>query len=155
MKEIKEKIEYLEDKFEQTSVSFNLLDKEKEIAVLETEMNKPNFWDDQKKASNVSQKVAELKDLIEEFKDLEKEIQDLKEISKIVEPGTPEFKELERNYNSLEKKIKQQENKIFLSGKYDKLSAILSIEAGAGGRDAEDWATMLLRMYKKYADIKK
>ena len=106
MKEIKEKIEYLEDKFEQTSVSFNLLDKEKEIAVLETEMNKPNFWDDQKNASNVSQKVSGLKDLVKEFKDIEKEIQDIKEMLKIVEQGTQEFKELEENCNSLEKRIR-------------------------------------------------
>jgi len=155
MKEIKEKIEDLENKFEQISVRFNLSDKEKEIEVLEKDMEKLNFWDDQKNASNVSQKVAELKDLVKEFKDIEKEIQDIKEILKIVEQGTQEFKELERNCNSLEKRIKEQENKIFLSGKYDKLSAILSIEAGAGGRDAEDWATMLLRMYKKYCDIRK
>ena len=154
MKEIKEKIEYLKNKFKEISVHFNLSQKEKEIKTLEKEMNNPNFWDNQRNASDVSQKIAELKDSVEDFKNLEKEIQDIEEISKIVEQETQEFKELEKSYNSLEKKIKQQENKIFLSGQYDKLPAILSIEAGAGGRDAEDWATMLLRMYKKYCDIK-
>jgi len=154
MKEIKEKIEYLENKFKEISVHFNLLQKEKEIKTFEKEMNNPNFWDNQRNASDVSQKVAELKSSVEDFKNLKKEIQDIEEISKIVEQGTQEFKELEKSYSSLEKKIKQQENKIFLSGQYDRLPAILSIEAGAGGRDAEDWATMLLRMYKKYCDIK-
>jgi len=154
MKELKEKIEDLEDKLKEISAHFNLLGKEKEIETLEKEMNKPNFWDNQKNASDISQKVAGLKDSIENFVNLEKEIQDIKEISKIVGQETEEFKELEKSYNSLERKIKQQENEIFLSGQYDKLPAILSIESGAGGRDAEDWTNMLSRMYKKYCDIK-
>lgn len=154
MEEIKEKIEYLENKFKEISAHFNLLEKEKEMENLEKEMNNPNFWDDQKNASHVSQKVAGLKNSVQNFVNLQKEIQDIKEISKIIEPGTQEFKELEKDYNSLEKKIKQQENEIFLSGQYDKLPAILSIESGAGGRDAEDWTNMLARMYKKYSDLK-
>jgi len=54
----------------------------------------------------------------------------------------------------LEKEIEKQETKIFLSGKYDKNNAILSISAGAGGVDAEDFATMLLRMYERYCNKK-
>ena len=153
-KRMEEKIEYLEDKFQKISIHFNLSKKEKEIKTLEKETNNPSFWDNPKNASDISQKVAELKDAVQNFKNLEKEIQDIKEISKIVEPETPEFKELEKNYNSLEKKIGRQENEIFLSGQYDRLPAILSIEAGAGGRDAEDWTNMLVRMYQKYCDIK-
>jgi len=58
--------------------------------------------------------------------------------------------ELEEKVNEFEKKIKKKELETFLSGKYDKEPAILSIYAGAGGQDAEDWATMLLRMYERY-----
>jgi len=155
MKEsIKEKIEYLQDKFKEIDRHFDLSDQEKEIKKLEKEMNNPNFWDNQKNASDISQRVSELKDSVKEFKNLKEEIKDIEEISKIVEQETPEFKEIEKNCELLEKKIKQQENKVFLSGQYDRLPAILNIEAGAGGRDAEDWATMLLRMYQKYCDIK-
>lgn len=57
-------------------------------------------------------------------------------------------------FNELEKKIKQRELQVLLSGKYDKGNAILSIYSGAGGQDAQDWATMLLRMYQRYCDKK-
>ena len=66
-----------------------------------------------------------------------------KEDEKIVE-------EFGKKYKDLEKKIENQELKIFLSGKYDKNNTILQIFAGAGGVDAQDWATMLLRMFQRY-----
>ena len=55
---------------------------------------------------------------------------------------------------NLEKKIEKQEFKTYLSGKYDKNNAIIEIFSGAGGQDAQDWVTMLLRMYEKYCDSK-
>lgn len=62
--------------------------------------------------------------------------------------------ELEKKISYLEEKIKKEEQKIFLSGKYDKGNVILSIYSGAGGQDAQDWATMLLRMYQRYSERK-
>lgn len=56
----------------------------------------------------------------------------------------------EKEIGDFEKKLKQKELKVFLSGKYDQGSALLSIYSGAGGQDAQDWATLLLRMYKRY-----
>ena len=62
---------------------------------------------------------------------------------------------LERNgADDFEKKLRQKEIEFFLSGKYDKENALLSIYAGAGGQDAQDWATMLLRMYERYCSFK-
>ena len=63
-------------------------------------------------------------------------------------------KEYSASYHSLEKKIEQEETKVFLSGAYDKKNALLEIFAGAGGQDSQDWATMLLRMYQRYCDKK-
>jgi peptide chain release factor 2 len=63
-------------------------------------------------------------------------------------------KEIEQGIGDIENRIKKQEIKAFLSGKYDKGNAILSVFAGAGGQDAQDWATMLLRMYQRFCEQK-
>jgi len=60
--------------------------------------------------------------------------------------------ELEEKLESLEKRLEKEELKVFLSGKYDSHDALLSLMAGAGGQDSQDWATMLLRMYQRYAE---
>ncbi|MDD3399983.1 MAG: peptide chain release factor 2, partial [Candidatus Pacebacteria bacterium] len=65
-----------------------------------------------------------------------------------------ELVETEEEISELERKLEKKEMETFLSGKYDKGSALLSVYAGAGGQDAQDWATMLLRMYLRYADRK-
>ncbi len=153
MKEIQEKIEDLETRSHDLNARFNLDEKKKEIKNLKERVDKPDFWQNQKREAEISQKIALLESDIENLKNLAKEIQDLKEISKLVEENSQEFKELEKNYKVLKEKIKKEEEKVFLSGPYDKLSAILSIQAGAGGRDAEDWVAMLLRMYQKYCDL--
>ena len=92
-------------------------------------------------------KNGEEKKKVEELK---KELSDLKELSEEKELAG----EIEKKIKGLEKKIKEKEFQIFLSGKYDKGNAILSIFAGAGGQDAQDWATMLLRMYERYSAFK-
>jgi len=86
--------------------------------------------------------LGDLKEEIREFEELKEELEILKEIG--------EEKEIER----FEKKLKQKEFQIFLSGKYDRNPAILQIFSGAGGKDAQDWATMLLRMYERYCQRK-
>jgi peptide chain release factor 2 len=77
-------------------------------------------------------------------------LEDLKELT--TEPELE--KEIEEKIVDLEAKIKEKELNVFLSGKYDKANAILTIQAGAGGRDSQDWATMLLRMYHRYCQRK-
>lgn len=85
--------------------------------------------------------------------DLKNEADNLFELSKI-ELKPKESEELNKNYEALERKIKQEERRTYFSGKYDKNDATLTIYSGAGGRDAEDWASMLLRMYERYAESK-
>jgi len=82
--------------------------------------------------SSLQQELAEFKDLADEL----------------------ELVETEEEISELERKLEKKEMETFLSGKYDKGSALLSVYAGAGGQDAQDWATMLLRMYLRYADRK-
>ena len=102
---------------------------------LENEIESPDFW-------KTEQKVKEYTNLKKEIK----EIEDLKEYLQLAQ--TPE------DVKEIEKKIKEKEILVFLSGKYDKQDAILILQAGAGGQDAQDWAAILLRMYQKYCEKK-
>ncbi|GAI52620.1 unnamed protein product, partial [marine sediment metagenome] len=110
-------------------------DKEKRLNQLEKEAQKPDFWKNKEKAIEINQEIANLKEEIERIRNLEKKIQ-------------------QGESQNLAEEIKKEEIKVFLSGKYDRNNAILQIFAGAGGIDAQDWATMLLRMFERYCERK-
>lgn len=121
---------------------FDLPQKREKIKKLEKETEKPDFWQDKEIAKKVSREITEIKKELEEIEKLEIELELLKEQTD------------EKKISDFEKKLKQKELEIFLSGKYDRGAAILEIFAGAGGADAQDWATMLLRMYERYCVFK-
>lgn len=106
---------------------------------MEKETERPNFWQVKERAIKIIQELGELRQEIIDFQRLESEIDQLKSQKEIEE---------------FEKKLKEKEIQTFLSDKYDKGSAILSIYAGAGGQDAQDWATILLRIYQRYCQKK-
>jgi len=83
---------------------------------------------------------------------LEKEINDLAEMNQLAAEDNQLRSSIEEQIQSLQEKIKQQEIKRFLSGQYDRGGAVIEITAGAGGREAEDWVAMLVRMYRRYAE---
>jgi peptide chain release factor 2 len=91
-----------------------------------------------------------LEETIKKIEGLEKEINDYIELHNLTNQDFEFYQELEDKFIELQKKINQEEKTLFLSGKYDKGNAILEINSGAGGRDAQDWAAMLLRMYQRY-----
>ena len=94
----------------------------------------------------LNQRFAGLKEELAGWKELEKEVKDLEDL---VELG-----EKDVSLDELIAKIEKKEVEVFLSGKFDKNNAILTIVSGAGGRDAQDWASILLRMYKRYCERK-
>lgn len=113
--------------------------------------DEPDFWNNQEKAVKISQELSEVGEEIIFFEDTEKEIKELNDFLNIEEQGDL-AKELEARLDKLELKVKNKETEFCFRGKYDKGNAILSIYSGAGGQDAQDWAAMLLRMYKRYAE---
>ncbi len=96
----------------------------------------------------LSQRFFFLKKEFQEWAELQKELNDLREFSE----DLAFEKEVGRGKVSLWQKLQQKEIDIFLSGKYDKNNAILTIKAGAGGKDAQDWVVILLRMYQRYCE---
>jgi len=121
--------------------------KEERIKEIEKEMQVADFWLDQEKAKKMSQELAELKDDAAKVKDI-REMAELlgQEAANIDEP------KLQAELDELEKEVKEQEMKVFFSGPYAKSNALLTIYAGAGGTEAQDWSEMLLRMYLRYAE---
>ena len=118
---------------------------------MEAKIELTNFWQKQKKAAGIQKRFSQLKEEIKEIDKLDKEIEDLRNLLPLIKEGSKEEKELFQNIEELIFEIKRKYQEIYFSGKYDKQSAILTCFAGAGGRDAEDWAVLLLRMYQKYS----
>ncbi|MDD5145600.1 MAG: peptide chain release factor 2 [Candidatus Pacebacteria bacterium] len=147
-----EKIKDLKLKIRHLADAFDAENKKKTIQYLEAEMQKPDFWQDKEGAAKISEELANLKEEVSQIEILEKEIKDLEELANLSDETLQE--ELDKKIESLEIKLKKEERKTFLSGKHDRGNAILSIYSGAGGQDAQDWATMLLRMYQRYCERK-
>ena len=154
MQELLETIGSLREKIKNLKSRLNLAAREGEIKSLEKEMNEPSFWSDQNRAKWISQKVADLKEEIVSWQKLEKEIEDLWELAKedkddksvdLSREAKEQLEKLERWFNDLEIKT-------VLNGKYDSLNAVITIYAGAGGTEAQDWAEMLERMYLKFCE---
>jgi peptide chain release factor 2 len=108
-------------------------------------LEKQNNW-------KLGQEIADLRDEIDSLKSIEKEVRDIAELQSLQDESLQE--EIKDRVRILEKKIEIQETNLFLSGRYDKGPAIMEIFSGAGGVDAQDWATILLRMYVRYAEEK-
>ena len=133
---------------------FDIASKQAQIQKYEEEINKQDFWDDNEKAQKILQQNNDLKNIIAEFEGLNS---DLEEIEILIELGLEEEDEsiehdIEKSIKKLEDKIDEVKIKTLLNGKYDVNNAVLSINAGTGGLDAQDCAQMILRMYLRWAD---
>ena len=117
-------------------------------------MNKPDFWDDREHAVEVSQKVEELDSEINKWESLKNEIIELEELVAVAEKENDDSisEDARKKYDELKDKFEKLEFLVLFSNKYDKNNAILSIHAGTGGVDAQDWAQILERMFLRFAE---
>ncbi len=115
-------------------------------------MAEAGFWDDQERANG---RVAQLKDskqVVESLEGVGSQVEDLEVLAELAaEEGEAGAAEFASTVDSLEKSYDALELRALLSGPYDRSNAILTIQSGAGGTDASDWAEMLLRMYNRWA----
>ena len=119
---------------------------------LEAKLQSPEVWSNQNLASELGQKSREIKETIDMFSRWETTIEDAKTAQEIGDNELIQESEIE--LKKLEKELDKYEVQKMLSGEYDEADAFLSINAGAGGTDAQDWASMLLRMYTRWAESK-
>lgn len=115
-------------------------------------MQAPGFWENHRDAKKKSRELAGLKREIERWKGLDSRLKDAKETVVVAEGDGALQNELKQELESLDKDLRAVETELYFSGKYDKGNAALSVYAGAGGKDSEDWAASLLRMYHRFAE---
>lgn len=130
---------------------------EKEMQLRESELKTqdPGFWDDPKAAESQMKEIRGLKFWIESYKTLKSQADDLEVLIEFVKEGAAEESECDEAYQSLLSTLDEVELKNMLSGEEDALSAVIQITAGAGGTEACDWASMLMRMYLMWAEKNK
>ena len=133
---------------------FDLASKQAKIEENNEMMNAEDFWSDQKKAQKIIRETNQMKALIETYQSLDASLKDLNEgISDLSESFDPDMNALiEDEYSETMKKFDKFEIQVLLSGEYDDHNAILEIHPGAGGTEAMDWASMLYRMYMRWAE---
>ena len=116
-------------------------------------MQEPGFWDDSKKAEEVTKKSKVIKDKIDRFDKLKSQLEDVEVLNEMMEDDDEESaNEIIDTIKTIEAEIDDYNMKILLNGEYDKNNAIVTLHVGVGGTDANDWTEMLLRMYTRWCE---
>jgi peptide chain release factor 2 len=123
-----------------------------EVAAFEDKMGQSGFWDDQGEATKVSSQHAQLNRRLETYRSVERDVGDLDSLVELVEEDDDLAAELEEQLESLEVRLAELEEERLFSGQYDAGDALVTINAGTGGTDAQDWAEMVLRMLMRWAE---
>ena len=130
---------------------------EQELKKIEKIMSNPDFWQkDQEEVSRISQQRASLRELIDLWQRLYQEVEDGKTLAEMAfeEHDEATLREVEKDVNILQKDINHLEFQSLLGGTDDKRNAIVAINAGAGGTEAQDWVEMLFRMFSRWSENK-
>ncbi len=114
----------------------------------------PDFWNDPKSAEAQMKIVKELKRWIESYHEVKSATEELKLACDFVKEGIVTEEEVDESYNKALKLIEDLELKNMLQNEEDQLGAVLKVNAGAGGTESQDWASMLLRMYQRWSENK-
>lgn len=130
---------------------FDLDSKEKRISLLESKLNEAGIWNNLKEASKINGELINLKKECSDAKKLKSSLEGLEELISLSD-DLEIRKEVEEELSSLEELMSSLEVATLLNGPYDNLSCFLEIHPGAGGTEAMDWASMLLRMYERFCD---
>ena len=132
---------------------FDIAEKKQELESLEAKTLEQDFWNDSKESGKVLAKIKSLKDIVSNYSKIYDEVINLIEMTDLVMADFDEDlkKEILNNTKLASDKVEKLELQTFLSGKYDKNNAIVTIHPGAGGTESQDWAEMLYRMYTRWA----
>ncbi len=115
-------------------------------------MGEPGFWDDQERASKVAAEHARATRKLAQYRDLARDIEDLGPLAELAEEDPEIASELDEQVASVQGRLEELEEQRLFSGRYDSGDALVTVNAGTGGTDAQDWAEMVLRMEMRWAE---
>ncbi len=148
-KQAKELVALVDGALEQLKIA----ELEKELANLQEHSRHPDFWQDNLAAQTVMQQIAKLETRINPWRELQRAAIDARELADLDDSSLEA--DLAQTLGDLQVQYDQLKQELKFSGEYDGFDVILSIHAGAGGTDAQDWAQMLFRMYMRYSERQK
>jgi peptide chain release factor 2 len=122
------------------------------VSALEQEMGAAGFWEDQERAAQVSAEHARASRRLSTYRELESDVEDLEPLAELAEEDPEMAGELEEQISSVQERLEQLEEQRLFSGPYDTGDALVTVNSGAGGTDAQDWAEMVLRMEMRWAE---
>ncbi len=152
MSELKEKTTQLEGRLSELEDFFDLEALRGRAANLAEGMSRPGFWDDPEEARRVSAEFARVEDRVCLLDGLRSRLSDAEELLELSEGDEELLGEVADELGRVERALEEQEVARLFAGEYDEGAAILTINSGAGGVDSQDWAEMLARMYRRWAE---
>ncbi|UDM31831.1 peptide chain release factor 2 [Lentilactobacillus laojiaonis] len=154
LSEIKKQITKMQETINSFRRSLDFDNLNEEIQINEAKMAEPNFWNDQKTAQKLIDQNNLLKNKVDKFRVLNEAIEDIQVNMELLgeEYDDDLASELDDEISELSRNLDQYQLNLLLDGKYDHNNAILEIHPGAGGTESQDWGTMLLRMYTRWAE---
>ncbi len=152
MTEPKEKASELEGRLAELENFFGLESLRRSSAALGEEMSRPGFWDDPEQAKEVTAEFSRVEGRVRMLDGLRARLSDAEELLELAEGEEQLVGEMTEELKRIEDALAEQEVARLFSGEYDGGDAILTINSGAGGVDSQDWAEMLARMYRRWAE---
>lgn len=152
MEPVSKRLKELEKRLSSLEKNLGLDALRAKAAQLEARSSREGFWDNREEAQKIMQEIGALNNQIGQFDDLKRSLTDTKALIELAREEQKGSEELEAEVGEFEKKLARVELGTYLSGKYDKENAIVSIHAGQGGVEAMDWAEMLKRQYLRLAE---
>ncbi|MHB1570766.1 MAG: peptide chain release factor 2 [Solirubrobacteraceae bacterium] len=122
------------------------------VAALEEDMGRSGFWDEPEQAAKISSEHARASRRLATFRELRRDVEDLEPLAELAQEDADLAGELEEQIASVQARLDQLEEERLFSGRYDQGDALVTVNAGAGGTDAQDWAEMVLRMEMRWAE---
>lgn len=146
------RIQELREKFDSIRETLDLEKIDEKLKDIEKKMSDPSIWSDQREASKLGIEAQSLRGTLGLLRDVEEEFESIDIAVELSGEDESYIKHVEELVRSAEKKVREFELTILLSGEYDNNNCFMSIHPGAGGTESQDWAAMLMRMYMRWAE---